>query len=67
MAKAQKLQRFQPVFFGEHSKALWEDIRSVKKENVQTALYSLGSYCQELESIIVQLEERIAGLEKRRP
>lgn len=59
------LQRFRPVFSGKDSRYLWDSIGKVKKYKLRDAVYSLGCACQRMESIIVQLEERIAELEKR--
>jgi hypothetical protein len=60
-----KLQRFHRIFSGEDSIDLWDDINAVKKRKIHDALYTLGCRCQELESVVHQLEERIAELERK--
>jgi hypothetical protein len=52
------------VFSGKNSRVLWDDIGRVKKGKAHDALYTLGCYCQSLETVVHQLEERVAELEK---
>lgn len=61
----QPLQRLQRVFSGKYSKDLWKNIKRVKDKKTNWALYDLGCYCQDLESLVRALENRIAKLEDK--
>ena len=61
----EELQRVKSVFTGKEAKWLWKELRRVKNEKAQAALYSLAYKCQELEHTIQGLEGRIANLEKK--
>jgi polyhydroxyalkanoate synthesis regulator phasin len=63
MYAIERMQRFAKIFSGKNSKGLWKDINRTKPRRTQEALYHLGCKCQELESIVEKLEQRIARLE----
>ena len=62
---SQPLQRFRHVFSGKASKDLWKTIKRVKNGKTNWALYYLGCCCQDLESQVRALENRLAVLEDK--
>lgn len=61
-----------PIFSGQNSTGMWESINSfsVKEdENLENrlwdALYTIGCRCQELETVVDNLERRIIELENK--
>lgn len=58
-----RLTRFFPIFSGKRSKPLWKGICKIQNKTGD-ALFNLALYCQRLEEIVENLEERIAALEK---
>jgi len=51
------------IFSGEDSNILWTEINNVKDECANEALYIMGCYCQNLESLVRSLQTRIQILE----
>lgn len=59
------LQRPGRIFSGKNSKDFWRAVSKTRKDGKRTedAFYLLGCYCQELETIVRALEDRLARLE----
>ncbi len=57
------LTRYKPIFSGSKSEDFWQELNSLKKEEIREMFYTFGCKCQELETIIKKLEKRIAQLE----
>lgn len=48
-----------PIFSGDNSRELWNEINSAKTiSHLRAALYSLGCRCQELEAEVRKLQEQ---------
>lgn len=62
---SQPLQRLHRIFSGKYGKDLWKRIDKVKDEKTNCALYELAWHCQDLESQVHALENRLAKLEDR--
>jgi hypothetical protein len=56
------------ILSGPGSKKLWRDINKVRNfdETTHTAIFHLACRCQELETVIRNLQERLGQLEQER-